>query len=33
MADRIIQHAPSVGGKSKDEGSLLGGFGQMINGK
>ena len=33
MADRIIQHAPSVGGKSKGEGSLLGGFGRMINGK
>jgi uncharacterized protein (AIM24 family) len=24
LADRVIAHAPSVGGKSKGEGSLLG---------
>ena len=32
MADRIIAHAPSHGGKSKGEGSLLGGLGRMIDG-
>jgi uncharacterized protein (TIGR00266 family) len=32
MADRILQHAPSAGGSSKGEGSVLGGFGRMISG-
>jgi uncharacterized protein (AIM24 family) len=32
-ADRIIAHAPSSGGKSQGEGSLLGGIGRMIDGK
>lgn len=32
MADRIIAHAPSSGGKSKGEGSLLGGLGRMLDG-
>jgi uncharacterized protein (TIGR00266 family) len=32
MADRIIQHAPSVGGAQKGEGSLLGGLGRLIDG-
>jgi uncharacterized protein (TIGR00266 family) len=32
LADRIIQHAPSVGGTSKGEGSLLGGIGRMLDG-
>ncbi|MFY0607089.1 MAG: TIGR00266 family protein [Cyclobacteriaceae bacterium] len=32
LADRIIQHAPSVGGSSKGEGGLLGGLGRMIDG-
>lgn len=32
LADRIIQHAPSVGGSSKGEGSLLGGIGRIIDG-
>ena len=32
MADRIIQHAPSAGGKQKGEGSLLGGLGRLIDG-
>lgn len=31
MADRIIAHAPSSGGKDKGEGSVLGGIGRMIN--
>jgi uncharacterized protein (TIGR00266 family) len=33
MADRILQHAPSAGGKATGEGSILGGIGRMINGK
>jgi uncharacterized protein (TIGR00266 family) len=33
LADRIIAHAPSSGGTSKGEGSLLGGIGRMIDGK
>ena len=33
MAERILQHAPSAGGKAKGEGSILGGIGRMINGK
>lgn len=32
MADRILQHAPSVGGSSKGEGSLLGALGNFIDG-
>ncbi|MFH2092047.1 MAG: TIGR00266 family protein [Pseudomonadota bacterium] len=32
LADRIIQHAPSTGGKSKGEGSVLGGLGRLIDG-
>ncbi len=31
MADRIISHAPSSGGKDQGEGSVLGGIGRMIN--
>ncbi|WP_351088718.1 TIGR00266 family protein [Shewanella sp. S1-49-MNA-CIBAN-0167] len=31
MADRIIAHAPSNGGKDQGEGSVLGGIGRMIN--
>ena len=32
LADRIIAHAPSMGGKSQGEGSLLGGFGRLLDG-
>lgn len=32
LADRIIQHAPSVSGKRQGEGSVLGGIGDMIDG-
>lgn len=32
LADRIIQSAPSVGGKSKGEGSALGGLGRLLDG-
>lgn len=32
LADRIIQHAPKVGGSSKGEGSILGGIGRLIDG-
>ncbi len=32
MCDRIYQHAPSNGGSSKGEGSLLGSLGNLING-
>ena len=32
MADRILAHAPSRGGKSKGEGSILGGLGRLIDG-
>ncbi|MFW5701891.1 MAG: TIGR00266 family protein [Bacteroidota bacterium] len=32
MADRIIESAPSHGGKSRGEGSVLGGFGRMLGG-
>lgn len=32
LADRIIQHAPSVGGSSKGEGSVLGGIGRLLDG-
>lgn len=33
LADRIIQHAPSSGGQSQGEGSLLGGLGRILDGK
>ncbi len=33
MADRIIAHAPSSGGKSQGEGSILGGLGRAIGGR
>ncbi len=32
MADRVLQHAPKVGGSSKGEGSVLGGIGRMFDG-
>lgn len=32
LADRILQHAPSAGGKSQGEGSILGGIGRMLDG-
>ncbi len=32
MADRILQHAPSVGGKRKEEGSILGALGGFLDG-
>lgn len=32
LADRIIQHAPKLGGSQKGEGSVLGGFGRLIDG-
>lgn len=32
LADRIIAHAPSMGGSSKGEGSVLGGLGRLIDG-
>ena len=32
LADRIIASAPKAGGTSRDEGSLLGGLGSMLNG-
>ncbi len=32
LADRIIQHAPSAGGSSKGEGSVLGSIGRMLDG-
>ena len=31
LADRIIEHAPSRGGKDKGEGSVLGGIGRLID--
>lgn len=33
LADRIISSAPKAGGKSEDEGSVLGGLGRMIDGR
>ena len=33
MADRILAHAPSAGGSSKGEGSVLGAIGGMLDGK
>ena len=32
LADRIIKHAPSMGGSRKGEGSILGGLGDLIGG-
>lgn len=32
LADRILANAPSSGGKSKGEGSVLGGLGRMLDG-
>lgn len=32
LADRILAHAPSSGGKSQGEGSVLGGVGRMLDG-
>lgn len=32
MADRILAHAPSAGGSSKGEGSILGGIGRLLDG-
>lgn len=32
LADRIISHAPSIGGTSKGEGSVLGGLGRLLDG-
>ena len=32
LADRIIKHAPSIGGSSKGEGSVLGGLGRILDG-
>lgn len=32
MADRILQNAPSVSGRGKGEGSLLGGLGRLLDG-
>lgn len=32
LADRVIQHAPKMGGSSKGEGSILGGIGRLIDG-
>nr|WP_320017455.1 TIGR00266 family protein [uncultured Desulfobacter sp.] len=32
LADRIISHAPSAGGSSKGEGSVLGGLGRLLDG-
>jgi len=32
LADRIIAHAPSVGGSNKGEGSVLGGIGRLLDG-
>nr|WP_320193744.1 TIGR00266 family protein [uncultured Desulfobacter sp.] len=32
LADRIISHAPSAGGTSKGEGSVLGGLGRLLDG-
>lgn len=32
LADRIIRYAPSQGGKSKGEGSVLGSLGRMVDG-
>lgn len=33
LADRIIQHAPQTGGSRQGEGSVLGGIGDMLDGR
>ncbi len=33
LADRVIEHAPSMGGSSQGEGSVLGGLGRLIDGR
>ena len=33
MADRILAHAPSMGGSDKGEGSVLGGIGRLVGGR
>ena len=33
IAVRIIAHAPSSGGKSQGEGSVLGGLGRIVGGR
>ncbi len=33
MCDRIVQHAPSAGGSRQGEGSILGGIGDLLDGK
>ncbi|NVK23587.1 MAG: TIGR00266 family protein [Gammaproteobacteria bacterium] len=33
LADRILQHAPAAGGKRQGEGSVLGGLGDIIDGR
>jgi len=33
LADRVLQHAPTMDGKSQGEGSLLGGIGRMVDGR
>jgi uncharacterized protein (TIGR00266 family) len=33
LADRIIQSAPAIGGKSTGEGSILGGLGRVLDGR
>jgi uncharacterized protein (AIM24 family) len=33
MADRILRHAPSAGGTRKEEGSILGALGNLIDGR
>lgn len=32
LADRILQHAPAVGGSAQGEGSILGGLGMLLDG-
>ncbi len=32
LADRVLSHAPSAGGRSQGEGSLLGGVGRLLDG-
>lgn len=33
LADRVLEHAPAAGGSRQGEGSILGGIGDMIDGK
>jgi uncharacterized protein (AIM24 family) len=33
MADRILAHAPKAGGSRKGEGSILGGLGDLLDGR